>query len=268
MAQGRRHYPPGVAYQVDDRDVQIGVSSQSRVGRLADFVVGIGALVLNGAVVGEESIVAAGALVPEGMEVPPGSVVHGLWLPSDDKPLAGGYPVDALFPGLIALMLGREVFLLDEATSALDSLSEQLIQEALNRILANKTAIIVAHRLSAFRSVDRVIVLDEGRVIEEGSHDELVAAGRADATWTLVPKHEWDIAAGVALIQAAGGEVYTLDRKPPRFNRPKPKVTGLVAHPLSRPAAARALRRMKSRRFNPPSVNASWVAVVMARSFR
>jgi myo-inositol-1(or 4)-monophosphatase len=59
----------------------------------------------------------------------------------------------------------------------------------------------------------------------------LVAAGRADATWTLVPKHEWDIAAGAALIQAAGGEVYTLDGKPPRFNCPKPKVTGLVAHP-------------------------------------
>jgi myo-inositol-1(or 4)-monophosphatase len=67
----------------------------------------------------------------------------------------------------------------------------------------------------------------------------LVAAGLADATWTLVPKHEWDIAAGAALIQAVGGEIYTLDGKPPRFNRPKPKVTGLVAHP---PALGPAIR--------------------------
>ncbi len=67
----------------------------------------------------------------------------------------------------------------------------------------------------------------------------LVAAGRADATWTLVPKHEWDIAAGAALMLAAGGEVYTLDGKPPRFNQPKPKVTGFVAHP---PALRSAIR--------------------------
>jgi myo-inositol-1(or 4)-monophosphatase len=61
----------------------------------------------------------------------------------------------------------------------------------------------------------------------------LVAAGRADVTWTLVPKHEWDIAAGVALVHAAGGKTYTLDRREPVFNRPKPKVTGLVAVPRS-----------------------------------
>jgi myo-inositol-1(or 4)-monophosphatase len=58
-----------------------------------------------------------------------------------------------------------------------------------------------------------------------------VASGQADATWTLVPKHEWDIAAGSALVVAAGGEVYTLDGRPPSFNQPRPKVTGLVAHP-------------------------------------
>lgn len=58
----------------------------------------------------------------------------------------------------------------------------------------------------------------------------LVAAGRADATWTLVPKHEWDIAAGAALIAAGGGEVYTVDGAPARFNRPRPKVAGLIAH--------------------------------------
>ncbi|HSR45607.1 MAG TPA: inositol monophosphatase family protein, partial [Acidimicrobiia bacterium] len=57
----------------------------------------------------------------------------------------------------------------------------------------------------------------------------LVAAGLADATWTLVPKHEWDVAAGAALVLAAGGVVLGLDGKPPEFNRPDPKMKGFVA---------------------------------------
>ena len=59
----------------------------------------------------------------------------------------------------------------------------------------------------------------------------LVAAGLADATWTLVPKNEWDVAAGAALVAAAGGEVLTLDVSPPRFNRPKTLFRGFVATP-------------------------------------
>ena len=58
----------------------------------------------------------------------------------------------------------------------------------------------------------------------------LVAAGLADATWTLVPKHEWDIAAGVALLQAAGGDVYSLEGEPPSFNQKNPLLSGLIAH--------------------------------------
>ncbi len=57
----------------------------------------------------------------------------------------------------------------------------------------------------------------------------LVAAGRTDATWTLVPKHEWDVAAGAALVRSAGGAVYTLDGQQARFNRQRPKLTGLIA---------------------------------------
>jgi myo-inositol-1(or 4)-monophosphatase len=68
----------------------------------------------------------------------------------------------------------------------------------------------------------------------------LVAAGRADATWTLVPKHEWDVAAGAALILAGGGSVYSQDRAAPRFNQPRPKLTGLIAHP---PALRLAVER-------------------------
>jgi myo-inositol-1(or 4)-monophosphatase len=57
----------------------------------------------------------------------------------------------------------------------------------------------------------------------------LVAAGRADATWTLAPKHEWDVAAGVALVEAAGGFVAALDGQTLRFNQPKPWLDGLMA---------------------------------------
>lgn len=57
----------------------------------------------------------------------------------------------------------------------------------------------------------------------------LVAAGLADATWTLVPKHEWDVAAGSALVAAAGGEVWTIEGPEPKFNQPRPKFRGLLA---------------------------------------
>ena len=57
----------------------------------------------------------------------------------------------------------------------------------------------------------------------------LVAAGLADATWTLVPKHEWDVAAGAALVLAAGGSVFGVNGEPVRFNRPDPVLSGFVA---------------------------------------
>jgi len=59
----------------------------------------------------------------------------------------------------------------------------------------------------------------------------LVAAGLVDATWTLTPKHEWDVAAGVALVRAAGGVVVPGSPDEDRFNRPKPKLTRLIAAP-------------------------------------
>ncbi len=67
------------------------------------------------------------------------------------------------------------VLILDEATSSLDVSTEALIQSALDRLLINRSAIIIAHRLSTIRNVDKILVLKRGELVEEGSHDELLA---------------------------------------------------------------------------------------------
>ena len=67
--------------------------------------------------------------------------------------------------------------MLDEATSALDSESERLVQEALARLMAGRTCIVVAHRLSTVASLDRIVVLDDGRVVEDGPHAQLIEGG-------------------------------------------------------------------------------------------
>jgi ATP-binding cassette subfamily B protein len=72
-----------------------------------------------------------------------------------------------------AMLKNAPILLLDEATSALDSESEQLIQDALWKLMEGKTAIVIAHRLSTIQKMDRIIVLDNGKIVEEGSHSEL-----------------------------------------------------------------------------------------------
>lgn len=73
-----------------------------------------------------------------------------------------------------ALLANRPILLLDEATSALDARSEKMVQEALNKLMEGRTTIIIAHRLATVKHVDRIIVMDKGRVVSTGKHDELL----------------------------------------------------------------------------------------------
>ncbi|WP_435210506.1 ABC transporter ATP-binding protein [Streptomyces sp. bgisy034] len=80
-----------------------------------------------------------------------------------------------------AILRDAPILLLDEATSALDSESEILVQEALWRLMEGRTALVVAHRLSTVATMDRLVVLDRGQIVEQGSHDELLARDGAYA---------------------------------------------------------------------------------------
>jgi ATP-binding cassette subfamily B protein len=91
-----------------------------------------------------------------------------------------------------AIAADPKILVLDEATSNVDIHTELAIEEGLQRLLAGRTAIVIAHRLSTIREADRIIVLEHGKIVEQGSHDELVGAGGPYASLY----HDWARQAG------------------------------------------------------------------------
>ena len=98
-----------------------------------------------------------------------------------------------------AMLRNAPILLLDEATSSLDTESERQVQEALARLMKNRTTIVIAHRLSTVLDADRIYVLDRGRVTESGSHGELIARG---GLYARLYQHDFDDAGGVPAAKA------------------------------------------------------------------
>ncbi|MFP3938123.1 MAG: ABC transporter transmembrane domain-containing protein [Phycisphaerae bacterium] len=96
-----------------------------------------------------------------------------------------------------AILNNPRILILDEATSSVDTETEKLIQEALDRLIADRTTIAIAHRLSTLRKADRLVILEEGRIVEQGSHEEL--AGAEDGLYAKLLKMQTETQSVIAL---------------------------------------------------------------------
>lgn len=90
-----------------------------------------------------------------------------------------------------AILKNPSILLLDEATSALDSLSENLVQEALEKMMVGRTCVVIAHRLSAIQMADYIAVIKNGIIVEEGSQSELLALGDKGSYFNLVKLQQY-----------------------------------------------------------------------------
>jgi ATP-binding cassette subfamily B protein len=106
-----------------------------------------------------------------------------------------------------AILTNAPILVLDEATSSLDSHSEMLIQDALNNLMKGRTTIVIAHRLSTIQKMDRIIVIDGGKIIEQGSHKELLS------NESSLYKKLWELQAGGFLKSESDAEDETADEE-------------------------------------------------------
>jgi len=91
-----------------------------------------------------------------------------------------------------AILKDPAILILDEATSSLDAESELLVQQALDKLMENRTTIVIAHRLATIRKVDKIYVIDQGKITESGSHEEL--AGLENGKYSNLLKLQFDLA--------------------------------------------------------------------------
>ncbi|TDY39007.1 ATP-binding cassette subfamily B protein [Paraburkholderia rhizosphaerae] len=140
-----------------------------------------------------------------------------------------------------AFLADAPVLIFDEATSSLDSESEVLIQQSMERLMAGRTTLVVAHRLSTVRSLDRLLVLEQGRVVEEGSHDQLIerANGLYRRLFTSqaieLAKGLLDDGGGHEIVTTANDEIDVAGSNPPVDHTLKPG----TAHDLGPASASR-----------------------------
>ncbi len=113
-----------------------------------------------------------------------------------------------------AILIDPQILLLDEATSALDTVSERQVQKAIDQVSRNRTVVVVAHRLSTIRNADNILVLEEGRLVEQGTHTELIA--KQGVYWKYVRMQ--DLNGGVE--HGAGGRVCQGDDEPVEESEP------------------------------------------------
>jgi ATP-binding cassette subfamily B protein len=135
------------------------------------------------------------------------------------------------------LLKAPAIVVLDEATAHLDSESEAAVQQALRTALIGRTSLVIAHRLSTIREADQILVIDEGRIVERGRHEELLQAGGlyADLYWTQFARQE---PAGAGLRPGALGEHYVPDHVPPHLLegfQPPPHPSQRPPHPSQHP---------------------------------